>query len=407
MLTLLSEEPLKSEFMAALNTIVHNSSNQSIVAQALALFGHLGGKTRSSMRPHIDLPCIESDPSGYMVSLHCPNQEEYPICCDRFLEEAVGLIYRNLIVEPIEGTEIKLGSTLHCNPKSIVMIRSQRAFYKKISLRIIESCLIACCNTSDFVSNLDLNSLNCLLETKEYDVSQLFPKQDNQDRVICLLLYGLLLACCDVEVGEVAKEMARRVISFMVSLFINYTYKVDDSSHSFSFKSISEFQSSSFQSTYGVCPCKCPLHVVIPQHTLSPRLLFAVLAALLDCEIPTVSSKIIEISQIVLSVIEEYTEQNPEDYCLMVPLIEMFMAVLLKHGLDGGWRCKENICDLFLFWCERLPDFLVSRISSQLIRYVFSFVAVSLLLCYHSRRFLLSLLFMLSKQLGVCFVSCL
>lgn len=380
MLLLLSEEPLKSEFMAALNTIVHNSSNQSIVAQALSLYGHLGGKTRSVMRPHIDLPCIESEHSGYMISLHLPTHEEYPICCDRFLEEAVGLLYRNLIVEPIEGTEIKLGSTLRCNPKSIRMIRSQRTYYKKLSLHIIESCLIACCNTSDFVSNLDLNSLECLLEMKKYDMDQLFSEQDNQDRVICLLLYGLLLACCDVEVGDMAKEIARRLISFMVSLFINYTYKTDNSSDDLLFKSFSEYQSSSFKSTYGVCPCKCPLHVVIPQHTLSPRLLFTVLAALLDCEIPTVSSKIIEISQVVISVIEEYTEQNPENDCLMLPLIEMFMAVLLKHGLDGGWRCKENFCDLFLFWCERLPDFLVYRISPQLIRYVFSFVTVSLFL---------------------------
>ena len=62
----LQREPYRNEFISSLYTILHNSSNSSIVYTALGILGHLGGKSRSTLKGVISLPCVEPS-SGFRV----------------------------------------------------------------------------------------------------------------------------------------------------------------------------------------------------------------------------------------------------------------------------------------------------------------------------------------------------
>ena len=368
--------------MTALNFIIHDSANSSLVMYAINLLGRLGGKARSIMKGQIDLPCISQYQPGYLITSYFSNSTSIDLSFDLLLEEAVRLLHRNLIVESLEGTEIKLANTNHCKPKNILLVRSLRTQYKKLALKIIETCLIACCGSSTISFNPSLvYSLDTILSTtNQVSTSCLFTNHDDgQECIICLLLYGLLMSCCDVEIGDIAMESSKRILNYMMCLFINNTFVSSDEEHDTAFiGSLSSYQSIVFQNAFGVVLTQFPLNVHFPKNCLSPLLLFDVITCLLDCEIPTISTKMIELSQYMLSVIQPSIVDDIEQRWLVMPSLEYFLAILLSHSKDVGWRSKSNICEVLLFWCEDLPDFLLYRSSSSIVRYVFSYIRVFL-----------------------------
>lgn len=376
----LREEPFKSDFMTALNSIIHNSANSSLVMYAINLVGRLGGKARSIMKGQIDLPCISQHQPGYHITCSFSNTTSFDLSFDILLEEAVRLLHRNLIVESLEGTEKKLANTNHCKPSNILLVRSLRTQYKKLALKIIETCLIACCGSStvSFDSSLVYSLDTILSTTDQAAMSYLFTNHDDdQERVVCLLLYGLLMSCCDVEVGDIAMESAKHILNYMMCLFINNTFVSADEEHQTAFiGSLSSYQSIVFQNAFGVVLTQLPLNVHFPKNCLSPLLLFDVITCLLDCDIPTISTKIIELSQYMLTIIQSSIVDDIEQRWLVMPSMEYFLAILLSHSKDVGWRSKSNICEVLLFWCEDLPDFILYRCSSSIVRYIFSYLRV-------------------------------
>ena len=92
--------------MTALNFIIHDSANSSLVMYAINLLGRLGGKARSIMKGQIDLPCISQHQPGYLITSYFLNSTSIDLSFDLLLEEAVRLLHRNLIVESLEGKSI-------------------------------------------------------------------------------------------------------------------------------------------------------------------------------------------------------------------------------------------------------------------------------------------------------------
>lgn len=133
----LQREPYRNEFISSLYTILHNSSNSSIVYTAHGILGHLGGKSRSTLKGVISLPCVEPS-SGFRVVADAGE----PFVLDGVLELAVQLLYRNRITESLDNTETKLATSLRTQICNIQMLRGVRTHYKQIAIHLISQCLI-------------------------------------------------------------------------------------------------------------------------------------------------------------------------------------------------------------------------------------------------------------------------
>lgn len=91
---MLQREPYRTQFVAALNNIIHNSSNSTITTNAIQLLGRFGGRSRSLLHGRISIPCMTSTAEGYVVIL---NGQRFIM--DDVLEITVQLLERNLIAE--------------------------------------------------------------------------------------------------------------------------------------------------------------------------------------------------------------------------------------------------------------------------------------------------------------------
>ena len=133
----LQRDPYRNEFISSLYTILHNSSNSSIVYTALGILGRLGGKSRSTLKGVISLPCVEPS-SGFRVVADAGEL----FVLDGVLELAVQPLYRNRITESLDNTETKLATSLRTQICNIQMLRGVRTHYKQLAIHLISQCLI-------------------------------------------------------------------------------------------------------------------------------------------------------------------------------------------------------------------------------------------------------------------------
>ena len=311
---------------------------------------------------------------------------------DSHIVEAVELLLRNLIVEPLDGTTTKLSQTLRCSPENVEVIRGIRVQYKLRAIDLIEKCLTACVSNPSAVANpllchqlamaLDEPSLGGM-ETVKDAAEEALPLQSEkvQERCVSLLLYGLLLACCDSEVKAVALEKVKAFFTYITCLILNHThFRTDEKDEVFSLLSrSSKYHGILMHLSLGVVPVMSPFVVSFPPDCLSPLVVTDVLVALLDNEFPSVDDLVVEASLVFWKVVEEQAQKqasvfvssaqsdgaggadsidnaNSADkaenttnttnttHCnalwMALPYMEAFLASLLLHCVGNGWRCR-------------------------------------------------------------------
>lgn len=399
MITLLQNEPCKSMLTSSLSTILHTSSNQRITTQALALLGRLGGRSRTVLRGDVDLPCFSNPSNGYEVLFPSASSvlSHHLITMDSHIAEAVEFLFRNLIVEPLDDTTAKLSQKLRCSPENVEMTRSIRVQYKLRAIDMIEKCITACVSNPSVVMNplVCYRLAMCLgdpnigdMETEDDPAQEetLVQNEKTQERCVSLLLYGLMLACCDSEVKDVALEKMKAFFTYFACLILNYTrFRTDEKDDlSALLSKSSKYHGILMHLALGVVPVLSPFVISFPPDCLSPLLLSDVLVALLDNEFPSVEDLVVEASLVIWKVVEEQAQRQARESCLAtgnmdgnttdnmdgnttgnmdrnttgntadskalpiqcselwmaLPYMETFLASLLMHCVGNGWRCR-------------------------------------------------------------------
>lgn len=370
MITLLQNEPCKSMLTSSLSTILHTSSNQRITAQALTLLGRLGGRSRTVLRGDVDLPCFSNPSNGYEVLFPSASSvlSHHLITMDSHIAEAVEFLFRNLIVEPLDDTTAKLSQKLRCSPENVEMTRSIRVQYKLRAINMIEKCITACVSNPSVVTNplacyqlamcLGEPNIGGMEMVEDPAQETLAQNEKTQERCVSLLLYGLMLACCDSEVKDVALEKMKAFFTYFACLILNYTrFRTDEKDDLSSLlNKSSKYHGILMHLSLGVVPVLSPLVISFPPDCLSPLLLSDVLIALLDNEFPSVEDLVVEASLVIWKVVEEQAQRQAGESCLAadntqlpiqcnelwmaLPYMETFLASLLMHCVGNGWRCR-------------------------------------------------------------------
>lgn len=348
MIRILHNEPSKTMFTSALNTILHTSSNQRITLLALSLLGRLGGRSRSLLRGDIDLPCYSSPSTGFEVVFRSLSSSvrHHLITMDSYIAEAVGLLYRNLIVESLDDTVAKLSQTLRCSPTNIEKIRRVRVQYKLRAIDMLEKCLVACCSCS--AVDVDPSLCYALEMCLRRDEPHAMPPSDGekaQERCVSLLLYGLLLACCDSEVKDEAIARVKSFLTYFACLMMSNTHfrKGDQDDIGILFNNASSYSEVLHNLSMGVISILSPLVVTFPPDSLSPLVLFNVIASLLDNEFPSVDDLVVDVSIHFWNVVEEQAKRKGSALWIALPCMESFLASLLHHCVKSGWRCRVGV----------------------------------------------------------------
>lgn len=326
---LMQRDVCRHEFIASLYTILHNSSNNTISSLALTILGRLGGKARSSLKGSISLPSI-SPSSGYLVLV---NGHSYPL--DDVLEVAVSLLERNLIVESLDQTETKLATMLRTPVTNIRMLRGVRRTYKKAGIHLLEQCITACFQSPGFI--------NPALTYRLEQVVQVEIKGNNEtERVVCLMLLGLLLACCDSEVKDQAYQSVTRIVISLVCLMRQQV--CPNSSYSTLWRKAQNMTDEILsQSFLGVMPPPFPF-ILNTDYSLSPTVLFKSLTALFYRGDEVCVEVAIQISNQLWTLLDD----SPSTFLtVLVPCWEELLHEFLHVIHDGTWRSRVGF-SLFL-----------------------------------------------------------
>ena len=217
----LQREPYRNDFISSLYTILHNSSNSSIVYTTLGILGRLGGKSRSTLKGMISLPCVEPS-SGFRVLA----DTREPIVLDGVIELAVQLLYRNRITESLDDTETKLATSLRTQVSNVQMLRGVRVHYKQLAVHLIGQCLVLMFQMPTVL----LDSLGAARLADELSLPDSSLPAKDTERVWCLLFLGLLYSCGDVEVRDAAQTSMHSILSSLSCLLVQQIRPRSDAS---------------------------------------------------------------------------------------------------------------------------------------------------------------------------------
>lgn len=356
MLSLLQREPYRSQFIATMSSILHNSSTYTITSSALQLLGsevvspsrpgRFGGRSRSMLRGRLSLPCTMTPSSGFAVDV-----DGTPWVLDDLLETAVRLLDRNLIVESLEGTETKLSVTLHTHPDNITLTRGVRIAYKRIAIHLFQLCFTACCHHQTTPRD---PTLVYRLESVLSGTAHFAPLESasvllkSQSRVVMLILYGLLLACCDVEVKEEAMRSVHEITTYVAALVVNYSTYQKDSQYEEYFMN-SQFLRERAKERMGVIVDSLPITYTAPANSLDLIVFFEALLTLLCRDYPSVTDVVCEVVKNLWSVIQEQSSKKSIAMILAVPCMELFFFLSEREVHHHDWRV--HVChSLWVEW---------------------------------------------------------
>ena len=332
---MLQREPYRTQFVAALNNIIHNSSNSTITTNAIQLLGRFGGRSRSLLHGRISIPCMTSTAEGYVVIL---NGQRFIM--DDVLEITVQLLERNLIAESLENTEIKLASTLRTLPSTIRMMRNVRIAYKRIAIHLLEQCIIARCYPEPTpIDPLVVYRLQSVIFGEAY-VPESFLNTSlnpNQDRVISLIIYTLLLSCCDTEVTNEAKASVRRITTLFIALLINYSTTNRDLSNVTLFYKSAFFREKTVQ-RLGMPLDFLPVGFHPPSASLCITSLFEALISLLYRDFPSVTDVVCDVVTMIWDVICQQSTTKEAALYLAAPCMELFFIQSRQNVHNQDWR---------------------------------------------------------------------
>lgn len=324
----MQREPYRNDFISSLYTILHNSSNSSIVYSALGILGRLEGKSRSTLKGAISLPCVEPS-SGFRVVVDARE----PIVLDGVIELAVQLLYRNRITESLGDTETKLATSLRTQVSNIQMLRGVRTHYKQLAIHFIDQCLILMFQTPTVLR--DLQAAARLADQLSLPDSSL-PAEDTE-RVWCLLFLGLLYSCGDVEVREAALSSTHRILASLACLLVQQIRPRSDGMQQIRSRSDGTEQIRSRSDATPDCTSD-DAPFVLETPPLSPTLLFQALLGLLESS----DEKALSVAQTVCE--ELWTDLLSLDaspdvlVTRILPVWENLLASLLRTLHSGTWR---------------------------------------------------------------------
>ena len=284
---IISREPFKSRFMSALFNLLHTSSNSSITVLVIRMLGKLGGTARTLLRDRIDLTSFSF---SWKILVQCEGSILFPM--DPYVMLAVTLIERNLIVKSLGDSEIKLSRTIACSTTSILHMRNIRKHYKLVAVRCLENMFYICCEKKGVLLHPTIDNHIRIPLTSPDSVKRHSIVQSQENDILSLLFYGLLLACCDVEIRDEASTILRRIVCYLTGLMLNHTIKtpkeVEPRYPSQHYHALNVVVS-------GVVPTLSPYMMDFPVDYLSPQLLLNGVIALLEREIPNVVDVVLDV----------------------------------------------------------------------------------------------------------------
>lgn len=335
MVTIISREPFKSQFMSALSNLLHSSSNSSITTLVIRLIGQMGGQTRTVLRDRIDLTSF-SFSRKMLVQYEANNL----FCMDPYVMLAVSLIERNLIVKSLGDSEIKLSRTIACSTASILHMRNIRKHYKQAAVNCLETIFYLCCEKGG-VLLLPTVTTHLRVPLDSPDAVERHSNAPSQEHdIISLLFYGLLLACCDVEIRDEASAVLRRIVCYLTGLMLNHTIKTP--------KEVESLLPSQYYHTLnvvvsGVVPSLSPFMINFPAGCLSPQLLLNGAIALLEREIPTVADVVLDMLMYMREVLLHLLFDEGALRWVALPSVELPLMEMSKHTVVSDWRYKVGL----------------------------------------------------------------
>ena len=331
--------PILCSSLASINSIIHNSSNAYITQRAIQLLGQFGGRSRSHLRVSPSLPVVRPS-DGYQIILH---GEVFTL--DLILELTVQLLERNLIVESLENTTAKLAATLRIQKANIESVRTTRIAYKRIAMSLLQTAFLACLNGKAILQD---PSLIYKLELALYGDSlsegsdEVYETRKEENRVMALLLYGILLMCCDIEVKEEANQMLHNMITPLLLLLVAYTRKADNTCYIefYQSKVLKEITSQRIGTSIQSLPYK----YMPPMHTISATVLFEALVALLCRDFPCVADVVTDVMEWIAKAILQEVKDPMLGMVLQTSYLEFFFLISEKKIDNHNWRV--HVCRL-------------------------------------------------------------
>ena len=285
--------------IAYLYTILHNSSNSTLTNLAINLLGRLGGRSRSTLRGHISLPTTKPTSSLVTVVNRCP------LSLSLVVELTVQLLHRNLIMNTLERNDVKTAGTLRTSVTNLHAIRVTRKHVKTTAVNLLYHCLLACCEKTDMINPALAYQLSSIFVSSSENPTGITSDDDKNDkndknhnnkknnnndnndedseRVVSLLLLGLLYACCDVEVSTLARKHFHSLLAYFMTLLVQSIRPNDHHHQTIPWSQPSGMTDELFvQHTGGVFPPPLPTIIASSSPgTLSPTLVFRAMAALM------------------------------------------------------------------------------------------------------------------------------
>ena len=335
MAMIISREPFKSRFMSALFNLLHTSSNSSITVLVIRMLGKLGGTARTLLRDRIDLTSFSF---SCKILFQCEGPILFPM--DPYVMLAVTLIERNLIVKSLGDSEIKLSRTIACSTTSILHMRNIRKHYKLVAVRCLENMFYICCEKKGVLLHPTIDNHIRIPLTSPDSVKRHSIVQSQENDILSLLFYGLLLACCDVEIRDEASTILRRIVCYLTGLMLNHTIKTPKEVEP---RYPSQHYHALNMVVSGVVPTLSPYMMDFPVDYLSPQLLLNGVIALLEREIPNVVDVVLDVFMYMREVLLHLLNDKGELRWVALPSVEMPMMEMSKHTVISDWRYKVRV----------------------------------------------------------------
>ena len=138
------------------------------------------------------------------------------MCFDYLLELVAELFQRNLIMDDLKGSIVKLSTSLRCPQENITTMRNIRVAFKRNIIGVLKFSLFRFCRTACSGSPSGVLRLATALQQPATPA----PCDMGHQRCIALLLYAVLLLQEDSEVLPQAQEVVREVVTFFAALFL-------------------------------------------------------------------------------------------------------------------------------------------------------------------------------------------
>ena len=254
-------------------------------------------------------------------------------------------------MESLENTSGKLAETLRVQTANIHTVRSVRIAYKRIAMNLIQKAIIACLhgNTTlrdpsliyklEFIMNFSEKMEEEKDDDNDGDDDQAVSATNKDEpRVVSLLIYGLLLMCCDSEVKEEAKSILHRVSTPIILLAISYIQKPEKEEDAFTELLRSNVFKEITSQRIGVSVNALPFRYTPPPQTLSASVLFEALIALLCRDFPCVADVIAEVVADLWKTVAQEIQDPQFAFVLNSSFMDYFFLISEKKIESHNWR---------------------------------------------------------------------